>query len=165
MRPLCLTLLGVFGLGLATMEARAESWPAKPLRAIVPVGAGSTTDIIPRVVFEQLSAQLGQSIVVENRVERPGGRSVPPSSPKRIPMATLSSPTAPRSRSRRRSIRTSATTRRGISLLSCHSESRPTSWSFHRPRAGGQSAISSPEAKARPGALNFSSVGMGAQPT
>ena len=68
MRPLCLTLLGVFGLGLATMEARAESWPAKPLRAIVPVGAGSTTDIIPRVVFEQLSAQLGQSIVVENRV-------------------------------------------------------------------------------------------------
>jgi tripartite-type tricarboxylate transporter receptor subunit TctC len=37
------------------------------LRAIVPVGAGSTTDIIPRVVFEQLSVQLGQSIVVENR--------------------------------------------------------------------------------------------------
>jgi len=39
----------------------------KPLRAIVPVAAGSTTDIIPRVVFEQLSQQLGQSIVVENR--------------------------------------------------------------------------------------------------
>ena len=50
------------------MEASAETWPTKPLRAIVPVGAGSTTDIIPRVVFEQLSAQLGQSIVVENRV-------------------------------------------------------------------------------------------------
>ena len=69
MKPIYLTLLlPVLGLGLVTMEARAEAWPTKPLRAIVPVGAGSTTDIIPRVVFEQLSAQLGQSIVVENRV-------------------------------------------------------------------------------------------------
>ena len=49
------------------MEATAETWPTKPLRVIVPFGAGSTTDIIPRVVFEQLSSQLGQSIVVENR--------------------------------------------------------------------------------------------------
>jgi tripartite-type tricarboxylate transporter receptor subunit TctC len=62
-----LTLLAVLGLGLATIETAAEIWPTKPLRAIVPVGAGSTTDIIPRVVFEQLALQLGQSIVVENR--------------------------------------------------------------------------------------------------
>ena len=68
MKPMYLTLLPVLGLGFATMEVRAEAWPTKPLRAIVPVGAGSTTDIIPRVVFEQLSAQLGQSIVVENRI-------------------------------------------------------------------------------------------------
>jgi tripartite-type tricarboxylate transporter receptor subunit TctC len=34
---------------------------------IVPVGAGSTTDIVPRAVIEQLSAQLGQPIFVENR--------------------------------------------------------------------------------------------------
>ena len=67
MKPIYLILLPVLGLGLATMEAGAETWPTKPLRAIVPVGAGSTTDIIPRVVFEQLSPQLGQSIVVENR--------------------------------------------------------------------------------------------------
>jgi tripartite-type tricarboxylate transporter receptor subunit TctC len=45
----------------------AETWPAKPLRAIVPVAAGSSTDILPRVVFEQLALQLGQNIVVENR--------------------------------------------------------------------------------------------------
>ncbi|MFZ0853314.1 MAG: tripartite tricarboxylate transporter substrate binding protein [Hyphomicrobiaceae bacterium] len=57
----------MLGLGLATLQARAEAWPSKPLRAIVPVGAGSTTDIIPRLVFEQLAVQLGQSIVVENR--------------------------------------------------------------------------------------------------
>jgi tripartite-type tricarboxylate transporter receptor subunit TctC len=37
------------------------------LRAIVPVGAGSSTDIVHRLVLEQLSAQLGQPIVVENR--------------------------------------------------------------------------------------------------
>jgi tripartite-type tricarboxylate transporter receptor subunit TctC len=67
MKPMWLTLVPVLGMGLATMDARAQTWPTKPLRAIVPVGAGSTTDIIPRVVFEQLSAQLGQSIVVENR--------------------------------------------------------------------------------------------------
>jgi tripartite-type tricarboxylate transporter receptor subunit TctC len=67
MKPIHAMLVSVLGLGLAGLEVRAETWPTKPLRAIVPVGAGSTTDIIPRVVFEQLSAQLGQSIVVENR--------------------------------------------------------------------------------------------------
>jgi tripartite-type tricarboxylate transporter receptor subunit TctC len=68
MKPLPFTLLAVVGLGLATIEVGAETWPTKPLRAIVPVAAGSTTDIIPRVVFEQLSLQLGQNIIVENRV-------------------------------------------------------------------------------------------------
>jgi tripartite-type tricarboxylate transporter receptor subunit TctC len=67
MKPLSLTLLAVAGLGLVAMPACAETWPTKSLRAIVPVGAGSTTDIIPRIVFEQLSTQLNQSIVVENR--------------------------------------------------------------------------------------------------
>ena len=67
MNPIHLMLLLVLGLGLPGLQVQAETWPTKPLRAIVPVGAGSTTDIIPRVVFEQLSAQLGQTIVVENR--------------------------------------------------------------------------------------------------
>ena len=72
MKQLPLTLLALVGFGLVAMEASAETWPTKPLRAIVPVGAGSTTDIIPRIVFEQLSAQLGQSIVVENRAGAAG---------------------------------------------------------------------------------------------
>ena len=67
MKPVYLTLLLLFGIGSVTIEAAGETWPTKPLRAIVPVGAGSTTDIIPRIVFEQLALQLGQSIVVENR--------------------------------------------------------------------------------------------------
>jgi tripartite-type tricarboxylate transporter receptor subunit TctC len=49
--------------------ARAD-WPTKPIRAVVPYAAGSATDLIPRTVFEQVSQQIGQSIVVENR---PGG--------------------------------------------------------------------------------------------
>jgi tripartite-type tricarboxylate transporter receptor subunit TctC len=51
----------------ASLTAGAEPWPARPIRAIVPYGAGSTTDIVPRVVLEQLSAQLGQPIIVDNR--------------------------------------------------------------------------------------------------
>jgi tripartite-type tricarboxylate transporter receptor subunit TctC len=62
-----LRVLLALGLCLPLIDANAQTWPTKPLRAIVPVGAGSTTDIIPRIVFEQLSAQLGQTIVVENR--------------------------------------------------------------------------------------------------
>jgi tripartite-type tricarboxylate transporter receptor subunit TctC len=67
MKPIYLMILPVLGLAFATMDAEAQTWPTKPLRVIVPVGAGSTTDIIPRVVFEQLSPQLGQNIIVENR--------------------------------------------------------------------------------------------------
>ncbi|MEO5676943.1 MAG: tripartite tricarboxylate transporter substrate binding protein [Usitatibacter sp.] len=53
---------------VVTIAAGAiEPWPTRPLRAIVPVGAGSTTDLIPRIVFETLGPQLGQPIVVENR--------------------------------------------------------------------------------------------------
>jgi tripartite-type tricarboxylate transporter receptor subunit TctC len=48
-------------------DAVAQTWPSKPIRAIVAFAAGSATDIVPRVVFEPLSAQLGQPIVVENR--------------------------------------------------------------------------------------------------
>ena len=57
-----------FALLASTAPAtRANDWPARPIHAVVPVGAGSTTDIIPRLVFEQLSRQLGQPLVVENR--------------------------------------------------------------------------------------------------
>ena len=66
MKPISPVLVAVISLVLSS-AAGAETWPAKPVRAIVPFGAGSTTDIIPRVVFEQLSAQIGHAIVVENR--------------------------------------------------------------------------------------------------
>ena len=67
MKHRCQLLLTTLALGFATMQACAEPWPSRPLRAVVPIGAGSVIDIVPRVVFEQLSIQLGQNIVVENR--------------------------------------------------------------------------------------------------
>lgn len=48
-------------------QAQAQAWPAKPIKAMIPFSAGSTVDIIGRIVLEPLAAQLGQSIVVENR--------------------------------------------------------------------------------------------------
>jgi tripartite-type tricarboxylate transporter receptor subunit TctC len=56
-------------LGAAALSrpALAQQWPSKPIRAIVPFGAGSTSDVIGRIVLDALSAALGQPIVVENR--------------------------------------------------------------------------------------------------
>jgi tripartite-type tricarboxylate transporter receptor subunit TctC len=48
--------------------ASAQAWPARPIRALATGGAGSAVDVISRVVFDQLSNQLGQPIIVENRV-------------------------------------------------------------------------------------------------
>ncbi|MBA3507267.1 MAG: tripartite tricarboxylate transporter substrate binding protein [Betaproteobacteria bacterium] len=63
-----LLAISAFALSLFVFDGAAQAWPTKPLRAIVPVGAGSSTDIVHRLVLEQLSVQLGQPIVVENRV-------------------------------------------------------------------------------------------------
>jgi tripartite-type tricarboxylate transporter receptor subunit TctC len=55
-------------VALTAFNVSAEGWPSKPLRAILPVGAGSSTDIVHRIVLEQVAQQLGQPIVVENRL-------------------------------------------------------------------------------------------------
>jgi len=47
--------------------AAAQDWPTRPIKALIPFSAGSATDIIPRAVFDPVSALLGQPIVVENR--------------------------------------------------------------------------------------------------
>lgn len=52
---------------LAASNAEAEIWPSRLIKATIPFGAGSATDVVPRLVFERLSAELGQPIVVENR--------------------------------------------------------------------------------------------------
>src|SRR5262245_5522517 len=58
---------GAAALPAVSRTAGAQAWPTKPIRAIVPFTAGSAVDVIPRTVLEQLSSELGQSIIVENR--------------------------------------------------------------------------------------------------
>ena len=54
-------------LGSVGTKAQAQTWPSKQIRLIVPLTPGSATDVMARLVMEQVSAQLGQPIVVENR--------------------------------------------------------------------------------------------------
>ena len=67
MRPSRL-LLSALALSLIPFAGLAQSnWPSRPIRVVVPFAPGTVTDVVPRLVFEQVSGQLGQSIVVENR--------------------------------------------------------------------------------------------------
>jgi tripartite-type tricarboxylate transporter receptor subunit TctC len=47
--------------------ASAQDWPNRTITVIVPLGAGSASDIISRVVMEQVGRQVGQTVIVENR--------------------------------------------------------------------------------------------------
>lgn len=50
------------------VHAFAKDWPSHIIKAVIPFGAGSATDVVPRTVFDRMSKELGQTIVVENRV-------------------------------------------------------------------------------------------------
>lgn len=61
-----------WGLGMALlaapwMGAQAQALSDKPMRIVVPFGAGGVADVTARIVAQQLSAQLGQSVVIENK--------------------------------------------------------------------------------------------------
>lgn len=51
----------------AIRPTSAETWPDRRITVVVPLGAGSASDLMARVVMDQVSRQLGQTIVVENR--------------------------------------------------------------------------------------------------
>src|SRR3954464_4544470 len=62
-RAICL-VSGVF----ASVTAHAEGWPSRMIKATIPFGAGSAADVVPRLFFDRLAVELGQPIVIENRV-------------------------------------------------------------------------------------------------
>lgn len=62
--------LASLGLALGVLmgvPASAQTYPSKPIRLVVPFGAGSGSDILARIVSEPLSQALGQPIVIENK--------------------------------------------------------------------------------------------------
>jgi len=64
---LCRAVLGAFLLIAALTTAPAQDWPSRNVTVVVPVPAGVASDIIARVVFDQVGRQVGHTFVVENR--------------------------------------------------------------------------------------------------
>ncbi|MFN0303484.1 MAG: tripartite tricarboxylate transporter substrate binding protein [Burkholderiales bacterium] len=62
-----LVILATISLFSAMRVVNAQTWPAKPIRVIVPFPPASGTDTIARPVLAQMAKQLGQPIVIENR--------------------------------------------------------------------------------------------------
>jgi tripartite-type tricarboxylate transporter receptor subunit TctC len=68
MKRLVIVLLAAIGLAGFAADARAQDkYPSKPVKVMVPFGAGSATDIVIRIVGEQLRTILGQQFVIENK--------------------------------------------------------------------------------------------------
>lgn len=63
-RPLL--AIGLAGAPLLALS-QAAPWPSKPIHAVVPFAAGAATDIVARAVLEQVSRQLGQPIIIDNK--------------------------------------------------------------------------------------------------
>ena len=69
LRALCGAVAGAV-LVAGTSAAMAQAWPTRAMQVISPFTAGNANDIVARIVLDQVSKQIGQSFVIENR---PGG--------------------------------------------------------------------------------------------
>ena len=50
-----------------SLSANAQTWPAKPIRIVIPFPPGNTTDTMSRLIAPKMSERLGQPVIVENR--------------------------------------------------------------------------------------------------
>src|SRR5260370_27459962 len=71
-RLLSIALASAVTATSAIAEAGEDGWPERPLRLVVPFPAGSSTDIIARIVAQKLSHRLGPHVVIENRAGASG---------------------------------------------------------------------------------------------
>jgi tripartite-type tricarboxylate transporter receptor subunit TctC len=60
------TATAATSLSLGSQIATAQAYPARPITMIVPLGAGSSTDVSARLVAERMGRALGQQIIIEN---------------------------------------------------------------------------------------------------
>jgi tripartite-type tricarboxylate transporter receptor subunit TctC len=62
-----LALAGVSAALITPWLAAQDRWPAKPVRIVVPFGAGGVADLTARAVGQKLGEQIGQSVIIDNR--------------------------------------------------------------------------------------------------
>jgi tripartite-type tricarboxylate transporter receptor subunit TctC len=67
---------GAAVLPIAAHVARAQAYPTRPVRLIVPVSAGGSTDVTARLIGEHLSRAFGQQLIVDNRTGAAGNAGI-----------------------------------------------------------------------------------------
>jgi tripartite-type tricarboxylate transporter receptor subunit TctC len=70
---LALAAAGFFAAACATDTAAAQNWPTRPILAVSPFAAGAANDTVARLVLDQVGREIGEPFVVENR---PGGGGI-----------------------------------------------------------------------------------------
>ncbi len=67
LRTITLAIVMTASVTVSDAQTSSEAWPTRPLTLIVPNPAGSSNDIIARIVGRDLSTRLGQPVIIENR--------------------------------------------------------------------------------------------------
>jgi tripartite-type tricarboxylate transporter receptor subunit TctC len=67
LRIISVGLIGVCAITCAAEVARAEGYPSKVIKLVVPAGPGGPTDLLARLIGERMAATLGQAVIVDNR--------------------------------------------------------------------------------------------------
>jgi tripartite-type tricarboxylate transporter receptor subunit TctC len=71
-RLLSITVASLIIAGSAVAQTSNTAWPDRPIRLLVPFPAGSSTDIIARIIAQKLGQRLGQQVVIDNRAGASG---------------------------------------------------------------------------------------------